>query len=101
MLCKFLSDCDTAPQVGHIEQMFADQRTLLFIASACKKPSDAEFGELLRPLQADIEGVSKAKETYRKDRDWASHLTFVAEGAPVAGWVTIVRYSTCLATSQE
>lgn len=70
--------------------MFADQRTLLLLASACKKPSDAEFGDLLRPLQNDIEGVIKAKETFRKDRDWANHLTFVAEGAPVVGWVTIV-----------
>jgi adenylyl cyclase-associated protein len=70
--------------------MFADQRALILQASACKKPADAEFGELLKPLQADIEGINKTKEGNRKDRDWFGHLTYIAEGAPVAGWVTVV-----------
>jgi hypothetical protein len=76
--------------------MFADQRALLLTAAACSKPDQGVFGELLKPLQADIEAIMKAKETNRKERDWANHFMVVAEGAPVVGWVTVVRCPDCL-----
>lgn len=38
-----------------------------------------------------MEAISRAKEANRRDRDWYSHLTVLAEGAPVIGWVVNVR----------
>jgi adenylyl cyclase-associated protein len=79
-------------QVTLLEKEFTDFRALLLTASACQKPDQKAFGELLNPLQADIEAVTRLKQPNRKDRDWVNHLATVAEGAPCAGWVTYVSY---------
>ncbi|TFK55228.1 hypothetical protein OE88DRAFT_1653977 [Heliocybe sulcata] len=76
-------------QAGLVEKMFNDLRAVILTASACKKPDQQAFGELLKPLQADIEAISRQKEANRKDRTWFNHLSTVAEGAPCVGWVTI------------
>ncbi|KZT28536.1 hypothetical protein NEOLEDRAFT_1129357 [Neolentinus lepideus HHB14362 ss-1] len=76
-------------QVGLVEKMFTDLRVVILTASACKKPDQQAFGELLGPLQADIEAISRQKEANRKDRTWFNHLSTIAEGAPCVGWVTI------------
>lgn len=73
-----------------MEKEFTDLRALLLLASSCQKPDDAGFGDLLGPLQKDILAITKLKEANRKDRDWFTHLSTVAEGAPCAGWVTVV-----------
>lgn len=65
-------------------------RDLLIRAAACKKPDQQGFEELLNPLQASIEAVTRAKEANRKEREWFNHLTVVAEGAVCVGWVTVV-----------
>ncbi|KAI0637392.1 adenylate cyclase associated N terminal-domain-containing protein [Trametes polyzona] len=88
-LTKSFAAPSVVEQVGMVEQEFKDLRELLFIAGTCKKPDQAAFEKLLGPLQKDIEGITHAKEANRKDRDWWNHLSTVAEGAPVAGWVTI------------
>lgn len=73
-----------------MEQEFKDLRELLLIAAICKKPEQAEFEKLLAPLLKDIEGISRANEVGRKDRDWVSHFSTVSTAAPCVGWVTIV-----------
>jgi adenylyl cyclase-associated protein len=61
------------------------------MAALCQKPEQKVFEGLLAPLQADIEAIIRLKEASRKDRDWFTHLSTVAEGAPCVGWVTVVR----------
>lgn len=73
-----------------VEKEFAHLRVLLLTVASCQKPDQKSFGDLLNPLGADIEAVARLKQPSRKDRDWANHLTIVAEGATVAGWVTFV-----------
>jgi adenylyl cyclase-associated protein len=73
-----------------VEKEFTDLRALLLLASSCQKPDDAGFGDLLGPLQKDILAITKLKEANRKDREWFTHLSTIAEGAPCAGWVTVV-----------
>lgn len=73
-----------------VEKEFGHLRGLLLMAASCQKPDQKIFGELLNPLGADIEAVTRLKQPSRKDRDWANHLATVAEGAPCAGWVTVV-----------
>lgn len=75
-----------------LEKEFSDFRGLLLTAASCQKPDQKTFGELLNPLQADIEAITLFKKPNRADRDWFNHLTTVAEGAPCAGWVTVVSY---------
>lgn len=74
-----------------MENEFAHLRSLLMVAASCKKPDQKSFGDLLVPLQKDIESITRLKEANRKDRVWFNHLSTVAEGAPIAGWVTVVR----------
>ncbi|EPQ58427.1 cyclase-associated protein [Gloeophyllum trabeum ATCC 11539] len=76
-------------QVALVEKMFKDLREVILAASACKKPDQQAFGELLGPLQGDIEAITRLKEANRKDREWFNHLSTVAEGAPCVGWVTV------------
>ena len=73
-----------------VEKEYNDLRELLVIASACKKPDQMQLGKLLETLQKDIEAVTHAKETNRKDRDWFNHLATVAAGATAVGWVAAV-----------
>lgn len=80
-----------------VDRMFTNLRSLLITATRCRKPTDKELGEILKPLQLDIGEITKAKETNRKDREWFNHLSVVAEGAPSVGWVTVVS-SAALAT---
>ncbi len=41
----------------------------------------------MSPFSADVEAISRLKEANRKDRDWYTHLTVIAEGAIIVGWV--------------
>jgi len=70
--------------------MFADLRGVLLVASSCQKPDQKAFGELLGPLQASIETITRLKDSNRKEREWFNHLSTVAAGAPCVGWVTVV-----------
>lgn len=75
-----------------VEKEYRDLRALILLASACKKPiEDSDFAKVLEPLKKDIQDITHAKETNRKDRDWFNHLTAIAEGGTAVGWVTVVR----------
>ncbi|KAG6376520.1 adenylate cyclase-associated CAP [Boletus reticuloceps] len=76
-------------QVDLFAQAILVLRDILLMAAACKKPDRQGFEELLNPLQASIEAVTRAKEANRKERDWFNHLTAVAEGAVCVGWITV------------
>ncbi|KAI0831741.1 adenylate cyclase associated N terminal-domain-containing protein [Trametes gibbosa] len=76
-------------QVEVFEKAFNDLRDLLALAGACKKPEQAQFEQLLVPLQKDIEAITRMKEANRKDREWWDHLSAVASGAPSVGWITV------------
>ena len=78
-------------QAGLVEKLLTDLRAFLLAAAHCQKPDQQALNTLLTPLQADIEAVSRLKEANRKDREWFTHLSTVAEGAPCVGWVTVVR----------
>jgi adenylyl cyclase-associated protein len=65
----------------------------LKVAASCQKPDQKTLEGLLSPFPQSMEAISRAKEANRRDRDWHSHLTVVAEGAPVIGWVVNVRLS--------
>jgi adenylyl cyclase-associated protein len=74
-----------------VEKLFTDLRALILAAALCQKPDEQALRHFLNPLQADIEAVTRLKEASRKDREWFTHLSTVAEGAPCVGWVTVVR----------
>ncbi|KAF9264741.1 cyclase-associated protein [Marasmius fiardii PR-910] len=73
--------------IGLVERQFKDLRDLLLIVSNCSKPDDTQLKELLAPITANIESISRMKEAGRKDRDWFPHLTVIAEGAQFVVWV--------------
>ena len=62
----------------------------LKMAAACQMPDQKTLESLVTPFANSIEAISRAKEAYRRDRDWFSHLTLLSEGAPVIGWVVNV-----------
>ena len=78
-------------KAGLVEKLLTDLRTFLLVVAHCQKPDQQSLSTLLTPLQANIEAVSRSKEANRKDREWFTHLSTVAEGAPCVGWVTVVR----------
>lgn len=62
-------------------------RDLLLTSANCQKPPKGELDTLVEPLSKGIEAMGNAK---KKERDWFTHLTFVAEAAPAVGWVVSV-----------
>ncbi|THH33014.1 hypothetical protein EUX98_g1211 [Antrodiella citrinella] len=89
-LTKSFAIASVIDQAALVEKEYVDLRGLILCASACKKPADdAVFAKILDPLKKDIEGITRAKETNRKDRDWFNHLNVVAEGGTAVGWVTV------------
>ena len=74
--------------------MVQKQYDILFdflkMVAACQKPDQPTLESLVTPFASSIEAISRAKEAYRRDRDWFSHLTLLSEGAPVIGWVVSV-----------
>lgn len=80
----------TRVQVSLVEKELVHLGEIIRLSAACKKPDNQALEGVLLPLSKDIEAVSRAKETFRKDRDWNGHHTILAEGAPVVGWVAVV-----------
>ena len=78
-------------QSSLVEKELVHLGDIIRLAAACKKPDNKGLEPILLPLSNDIEAVSRAKEQFRKDRDWSGHHTVLAEGAPVVGWITVVR----------
>ena len=62
----------------------------LNMVAVCQMPDQKTLESLVTPFASSIEEVLRAKESYRRDRDWFSHLTLLSEGAPVIGWVVSV-----------
>ncbi|KDQ59424.1 hypothetical protein JAAARDRAFT_32984 [Jaapia argillacea MUCL 33604] len=88
-LTRSFAGASVIEQVALVEKMFSDLRSVLLAANSCRKPDQSAFTSFLAPLLADIEAITRLKETYRKDRDWFTHLSAVAEGAPCVGWIAI------------
>ena len=80
------------PQAQLVAKQFKTMRAFILLATACKKPSQDAFGELLGPLQKDTAAILKLKDTSRSNREWLNHLQTVSDGAPCVGWVTLVRF---------
>ncbi|KAG1803580.1 adenylate cyclase associated N terminal-domain-containing protein [Suillus plorans] len=75
-------------QVVLFAKVLATLRSVLHQAATCRKPDQKALAEILSPLQASIEAVTRAKEAARKERDWFNHFTVIADGTAFVGWVT-------------
>ncbi|KAF8631426.1 hypothetical protein AX17_005103 [Amanita inopinata Kibby_2008] len=82
----FAVDALTA-MVGLFNAQMQGVREFLFLSANCQHPPQEEFEALIEPLRIGIEAMTNAKDGNRKDRDWSIHLAFIAEAAPVSGWV--------------
>lgn len=63
-------------------------RSIILMASACKKPDEKAFIEILRPLQNGIEVITRFKNSRRSE--WDNHISMIAESIQAVGWVAIV-----------
>ena len=73
-----------------MDKLFTDTRSLLHMAAFCQKPDQSTYESHLVPIQTDIDAILRLREAGRKDRDWFTHLSAVAESASWAVWVTVV-----------
>ncbi|KAH8928870.1 hypothetical protein BT69DRAFT_1311331 [Atractiella rhizophila] len=78
-------------QAQHIRDMFTAQRDMLVAAQVCKKPADSISEKFLGPTRAALTKAIELRDKNRAERNFASHLNSVAEGAPTLGWVMIER----------
>jgi hypothetical protein len=65
-------------------------RDLVLLSANCRKPQQEELVNLIEALNRGVEDMGNARSGNKKERDWAAHLAFVAEGGPVVGWVQTV-----------
>lgn len=71
-----------------VQQAFAAQRKLLFIANKAKKPDDHTMMDLSKDLQASMEKTDEARQSNR-DPTLRDPLSMVADGVGSLGWVSI------------
>jgi len=64
------------------------QTVLLQKAASSKKPSQAEFTNLIQPLSTAMTEVNNFKDKNRKSKQ-SNHLSAVSEGVAVFGWVAV------------
>lgn len=76
-------------QAKLVERLYVNLGGIIRTAAICRKPEQAAFAELLNDLQGDIGAISAVKDAHWKERDWAIHLSFVAEGSPAAAWIAV------------
>jgi adenylyl cyclase-associated protein len=88
-------------QVVLVEKLFTDTRSLLHMAAFCQKPDQSAYESLLVPIQTDVEAISRLRDASRKDRDWFTHLSAVAESASWAFWVTVPKPSPYIDNTKE
>lgn len=77
---------DVFSQAELVERAFTAMRDLVVLASKCKKPTDAEFGELLQPIAQLIMQVQG--KTDRRSACF-NHLQAMSEAIPALGWVQV------------
>ncbi|KAK8188016.1 adenylate cyclase associated N terminal-domain-containing protein [Phyllosticta capitalensis] len=79
-----------AEQSQALAEAFAAQRQYLLVSTKAKKPdmTSTAFLELLKDLQGAIEKVDQIKLSSREP-EIKNHLTMVADGVGVLGWVTM------------
>lgn len=75
-------------QSKSVQQAFAAQRQLLFIANKAKKPDDRALMELLADLQASFQKTDEIRQSNR-DPALKDSLSLVADGLESLGWVAM------------
>ncbi|KAJ3568876.1 hypothetical protein NP233_g5429 [Leucocoprinus birnbaumii] len=70
-----------------VSKEYDELRNFLVLVGSCQKPDQETFQELLSPIQKAIEAFSKAKDSYRRERESFGHLQFASEAAVAVGWV--------------
>ncbi|KAG6808011.1 hypothetical protein H0H93_000705, partial [Arthromyces matolae] len=86
-LTKSLAPAPVIDVVNLIEKQFKDLRGLILLSANCQRPDQKKIEDLLTPLSAGIEEVTRAKEKNRKEREWFNHIAFLSEVGPHVGWV--------------
>ncbi|PVF97789.1 hypothetical protein CPB86DRAFT_854521 [Serendipita vermifera] len=84
---RALGEAKLTEQASLVANMFRTTRGILLCASACKKPSDTEFMELMKPVFADYNAIAKIKDDNARNREWTLHFQTIAEGASSGAWV--------------
>lgn len=87
-------------QAGRLESLYLGLRGLILTAALCKKPDTDTLKKLIKPLEEDMLAINKIKDS-SKDRDWANHLTVIADGSGAVGWVMAVRCDATLCAAAE
>lgn len=81
------------PQAEVVSKLFAANRSIVLCATACKKPSDTEISELLKPMMKVFNGISSIKDKNRSNKEFGLHFQVVADGIGCVGWVQLVGHS--------
>lgn len=81
-----------ADQAARVLDAFRAQREILVVSTKIARPDAARFQELLQPMTACAAEVVEIKECYSSsndDRAYYNHLSAVADGIGLLGWVGI------------
>ena len=73
-----------------VSNLFVVNRSIVLCASACKKPSDTELGQLVKPMVKDFDGISSIKDKNRSNKEFGLHFQVVADGIGCVGWIQVV-----------
>jgi len=89
-LTPFVTACselggDAASLGRLVSESFAEMRSFLLMASACKAPADSELGPLMTPLGEKNRAISALTQR----NEWEKHCKTVSEGMAAVSWLCV------------
>lgn len=77
-----------AEQANVVNQAITEERKIINLASKCRKPNDAQMGNLVKGLASKIEQVQQLREKNRTSSLF-NHLSTISESVPALGWILV------------
>lgn len=81
--------CAVSIYIFFIFLLYRAQLQYITLASTCKKPSDAQQMDLLKPTSSQISAIQDFREKHRTST-FFNHLSAISESIPALGWVCVV-----------
>ena len=77
-----------AEQANLVAQAIEEEKKIINLANQCRKPTDVQLQNLIKPLASKISEIQQLREKNRTSPLF-NHLSTVSESVPALGWIIV------------
>lgn len=77
-----------ADQANLVAQAIEEEKKIINLANQCRKPTDAQLQNLIKPLASKITEIQQLREKNRTS-PFFNHLSTISESVPALGWIIV------------